>query len=404
MAALGAMLMSRDAISEVIPIIKEEDFYRPNNGLIFSAIKELFVRGEPVDPVTLASELDSRGHLMRVGGAGTILDLSQATPTAVNAAYYAKIVAEKSRLRQMSQLGLRLHQLAHTEGHDSDELVAQAEQYFQEIQQPAKSGGMLKDIIAGWRDWQETDAGIIATPWPDLNRDLPAGGLATGTLTVIGGRPGGGKSNAGLNLALEAAENGHRTTVFSVEMDKYEVLSRILAAATWSPFREIIGRKMSKETWERVEEWIDTNQDIPLEIQDKAYITVEEVIAHCRARRPEVLFVDYAQLINPSNPRLSRNEQVSHITRSLKVAAKQLNMAVIAASQLNRNNTEGKGRLPTMEDLRESGGIEQDADVILLLHRPLDDPGVVKLICAKNRNGPTRMYELVFRGAQSRIG
>jgi replicative DNA helicase len=400
------MLLNKSAITSVSEILKADDFYRPNNGLIYQAIIDLSMAGEPADAVTISAELAKRGYLTRIGGAPYLHTLISEVPVAGNAAAYAKIVKEKAHLRRLIEAGTRLVQLGYSDvgGDEIPEVMAQANRFLQEVNEPVSSGGMLKDIIQEWRNWQETDAGVIPTPWPELNKDLPAGGFAVGSLIVVGGRPGGGKSNAGLNVALEAAEKGHKTTVFSVEMDRKEVLSRVLAAATWSPVREIIGRNMEKGTWERVEEWIATNEDIPLEIQDKAYITVEDIVAHCRARRPEVLFVDYAQLIIASNPRLPRHEQVSHITRTLKVAAKELQMVVIAASQLNRGNTEGKGRLPTMEDLRESGSVEQDADVVLLLHRDQNNPNVVKLICAKNRNGPTRMHDLVFRGALSRVG
>lgn len=401
------MLLSKDAIAAVTETLKAEHFYRPNHSEIFEAIATLTAEGEPADPVTVSRELQKRGSLDRVGGAAYLSTVMSTTPAAAGATAYARIVYDRWRQRKIIEAGDRFKQLGYIEAttsDDVDQLLAQADSIFRGLGEPAGAGMMWDDLVAKWRTWQESPDTSMATPWPELNQCLH-GGIRTGQLVIFGGRPGDGKSNAGLNVLLQAAQEGHRGTVFSVEMDDLEVVSRLLAAGSWSKMGQIFTRRMDKETWLRVEEFIERRKGMPLEIVDQAYITVEQIVAHCRVRRPQIIFVDYAQLLQASDSKVSREQQVAHITRSLKVAAKHLHMAVIVAAQLNRGPT-GKdgGREPMISDLRESGAAEQDADVVLLLHRPSDQEGVVHMIVGKNRNGPTGLLKLSFRGAIARIG
>jgi replicative DNA helicase len=389
------MLLSAEAITSVQEIIKAEHFYRPANGQIFAAITKLVAEGEPVDPVTLAKALP------RVD-ATHLHECMQVVPTPVNAATYARIVYDRWRQRQLVMIGQRISQLGFCEATTSDEvdsLLAQADGLVRELGEPSGRGLIWDDLIKKWVDWQDVEGDVTHTPWWELNRWFPGGGFHAGQLVMVGGRPGNGKSNAGLNIALNAAEHGQKTLIFSVEMDDVEVCSRLLAAGGWARFSQILAKKMDEDTKGRVDDYIEKSKGMPLEVIDQPYINVEQVIAHCRARRPEVVFIDYAQLIDPSNRRLPREQQVAHITRSLKVAAKALKMVVIVASQLKRI----EGRLPTIEDLRESGAAEQDADVVILLHRPENSPKV-KVIVGKNRNGPTGQVDLSFRGNVARVG
>lgn len=403
------MLWSKPAITAVTELLKPEHFYRPNHGEMYKAIVHLVNEGEPADPLTLARELEKRGLLRRIG-APYLHECMHNVPTALNAKYYAQIVYDRYRLRQVIGAGQRFIELGHTEAtttEEVDEVIARADEFFRELGEPTRQGLMWDDLVKKWRDWQQTKGGVVYTPWPELNAKLPGGGFHPGQLVIVGGRPAHGKSNAGLNIVLEAAEHNVPSTVFSVEMDDVEVASRLLAAGSWTEVKQIFAKKMDEETEERVEQYIEEHKGMPLDVVDQAYITVEQIVAHCRKRRPKIIFVDYAQLIEATNNKVLREQQVAHITRSLKVAAKHLGMVVIVASQLKRPSMpkrpeEGEG-LPSISDLRESGAAEQDADIVLLLHRVGESPKIM-MIVGKNRNGPTGRVPLTFRGNMARVG
>lgn len=397
------MMLSNKTIPDVVQLVKSQDFYRPNNALIFDAIVSLFTRGEPADAVTVSQELSTRKQIQKIGGAPALLDIIAAVPTAANATFYAKIVAQRSKLRRLAEVGSFFHRLAYDAGDDVDEAISMAENYFREVQQPSERGLNFGSLVSQWRTWQAKPDDILATPWPELNTYL-GGGLRRGKLYVVGGRPGSGKSMAGLNMAAHVAQHEKQPTViFSMEMVATEVASRILSYGAWANYGEIFRKRMSRDTLDRVNEYIDTNADLKLEVIDRASITVEEIVAHIRAHKPVCVFIDYCQLISPSDSKVGRREQIDHITRSLKVCAADTRCAIILASQLNRGPTTG-GRLPTIADLRESGGIENDADVVLLLHRDDELSGQVKMNVGKNRDGIMGTIEFIFRGDVARIG
>jgi replicative DNA helicase len=396
------MLLNNKMIPEVLQVVKSQDFYRPNNGLIFDAIVSLFTRGEPADPVTVSQELTSRKQIKKIGGAPALLDIIAAVPTAANAHYYAKIVAQRSKLRRLAEVGTFFQKIAYEAGDDVDEALGLAEKYFREIQEPTDQAMKFGALVREWQSWQNRPEDIIPTPWSELN-DYLGGGMRRGKLYVVGGRPGSGKSMAGLNMAAHVASLGQPTAIFSMEMVATEVASRLLAYGAWASYGEIFRKSMSKDTFGRVNDFIEKAGDLPLEVVDKASITVEEIVAYIRAHKPACVFIDYCQLISPSDTKIGRREQVDHITRSLKVAAADARCAIILASQVNRSPATGQ-RMPTIADLRESGGIENDADVVLLLHRDDEGSGTVKLNVGKNRDGRMGVIEMVWRGEIARIG
>lgn len=398
---LGAMMLNNKTISEVMQVVKGGDFYRPNNALIFDAIVSLYSRGEPADPVTVHRELGKLAE--KVGGAKALLDMHSSVPTATNASAYAKIVSQHSRLRRLADVGSQFQRLAYDSPVDeADEIIVTAERFFREVTAPSAFGSRFCELVGQWRDWQTRPDDIISTPWPELNEYL-GGGLRRGKLYVVGGRPGAGKSLAGLNMAAHVAEQGRKTVVFSMEMVATEVTSRLLAFGAWANYGEIFRKRMSEETLERVNAYIESHPDLNLEVVDRASIKVEEICAHIRANSPDCVFVDYCQLISASDTRVGRREQIDHITRSLKVAAAESGCAIILASQVNRSPATG-GRAPTIADLRESGGIENDADVVMLLHRDELMGGCVQLHVGKNRDGRMGTIDLTFRGEIARIG
>lgn len=404
-SVLGGMLLSATAVTDVLEIVKASDFYSPKHQHIFSAIVDLFAAGDPADTTTVAAELQERGYLAKIGGATYLLELTQVVPSPASAAYYAKIVRDKARLRYLVETGIRWQQLGNSDttgGEDVDAVLGEAEKFLREIQEPTTGVVELSDLIDEWRDWIANDDDIIPLPWPELN-DYLGGGLRPGKLYVIAARPGEGKSLMGLNILTHAAENTFSSLMFSLEMDRKEVASRILAGGSWSDYGEIFRRNMTRETWARVNEYIDTNKDMALKFNHQTNLNVEQIAAVIRSEKPKVALVDYCQLVRATDKKSSRHNQVEHVSRTLKICAGEVGAAIILISQVNRDPGKGGGRMPTMEDLRE-GGIENDADLILTLFRPETDTGIVKVGVAKNRDGKNGTLEMVFRGHLARIG
>lgn len=401
---LGALLLEPKFIPDVIDLIDRGDFFFPKHQWVWSAVVDVFTAGGAVDAVTVAGELESRAQLMKIGGAPYLLDLVQIVPMAANAKSYADVVLEKSRLRKLADLGVRLQQLAHTEGYDSGELIAQANTFFREVDSADTNASKFAELLEQWFQWDKRTDDIVATPWPEIN-DWLNGGLAKGRLVTIGGRPSVGKSLGGLNIAAHAAENGHPAIFFSLEMSKEEVTTRILSCGGSADMGELIRRQISQDNLARIREYGVRFSAMPLWVDDRERVTVEQIAAKCRSIPDlDVAVVDYLQLVRPSDSRVSREQQVAHISRSLKIMARELGIAVVVAAQLNRGPVrDGKPREPTIADLRESGAVEQDSDQVLLLHRDEGEEGLVRVICGKNRVGPTGQTDLVFQGKYARL-
>ncbi|SIL73477.1 replicative DNA helicase [Mycobacteroides abscessus subsp. abscessus] len=406
-SALGAMMLNEKALAQVSEALKPEDFYRPAHATIFTAIIATWLCGIDVDPVTVAAELDKMGKLKNIGGAPYLHTLMSAVPTPEYGVQYAQIVAGKARLRRLGELGVRLRQLASNDTpiEDMDAVVAQAEKFFRETQQSDKSAQDFDQLVTSWNAWYEGEAGkAIPTPWPALNNVL-SGGLQRGRVYVVAARPGVGKSVATTQLARHVAFYNYKSVVISLEMSANEVMTRILAQGADVNLTDLTRRNLDIESSERVAKFTKENEGLPLQIVDRESITVEQIVAHCRAAGPfDVIVVDYLQLIEPSDKRVSRQEQVSHFSRTLKMAARELNAAVVVAAQLNRGPVkDGKPRAPTIADLRESGAIEQDSDCVILLHTNEDDPGFVQMIVGKNRQGKLGDLVMQFEGNYARI-
>lgn len=396
------MLLSERAINAVTGVLTAQDFYRPAHAIIFDVIAHLYGGGGEVDAVLVGEELSKRGKTRNVGGLPYLHTLMESCPSPTNALYYAKAIVRKAKMRQLVETGIRWQQLGYADTTTDEELdlvVAEAEQFLRDVQRPSEDGIMFGELATEWQTWQQNPADIIPSPWVELN-DYLAGGFRRGKLYVIAGRPGSGKSMGGLNIVQFIAEHGQSAMIFSLEMAKLEVAGRLLASGAWANYGEIFRKQMKKATAESVAEYIDTRQDMNLEVIDKAGITVEQIVAHIRNRKPAAVFIDYCQLITASF-KGDRREAIDHITRSLKVCAADTNTCIILASQVNRN---GADRMPTIADLRESGSIENDADVVLLLHREDEGSGTVKMNVGKNRDGKQGTIEFVWRGDLARIG
>lgn len=410
-ATLGAMMSSTKALAEVIEILKPDDFYRPVHTTIFTVILELFSAGHPVDPQTVAIELDKRSKLTNIGGAVYLHDLMQSCPTALSGAFYAQAVAEKAIRRRLLAFGVRCQQLSHAgESDDIDAVIAQAEQFLKEINAPKKRALAFADLIDEWNAWVESDLSkdIILTPWVKVNEIL-SGGCHKGRLYIFAGRPGQGKSISALNIAEDACKKQSKgAIVFSLEMPRNEVMSRILSSGAEVNFQQIIRREMRQETSERICDYYTDNLGMKLYIEDSSTITVEQIVAQSRVIEGlDMVVVDYVGLVKATDKRAKRHEQIAHVSRTLKTLAKELHVAVVLAAQLNRQSIDpktGKARIPALADLGESGALEADADAVLFLHRPDEDDGTVDVVVAKNRSGMTGVVKLLFVGNQARMG
>jgi replicative DNA helicase len=417
---LGGMLMSKDAISDVMEVMRPHDHYRPAHQLVHEAILELYGRGEPADPVTVSDLLAKRGELARVGGGAYLHTLLASVPTAANAGYYARIVRERAILRRLVEAGTRIVQLGYTGDGDADELVdrAEAEIYGVTERRVSEDYLPLADIMPGALDEIEAigSRGGVMTGVPTGFGDLDSltNGLHSGQMIVIAARPAIGKSTLALDLARAAAlKHGLTTVMFSLEMSRNEITMRLLSAEARVPLHAMRTGQMGEDDWTRLARRMSEVVDSPLFIDDSPNMSLMEIRAKCRRLKQRhnlrLVIVDYLQLMSSPKRVESRQQEVSEMSRSLKLLAKELDVPVIAISQLNRGPEQRNDKRPLLSDLRESGSIEQDSDVVILLHREdayePESPraGEADLIVAKHRNGPTATVTVAFQGHYSRF-
>ena len=421
-SVLGGMLLSKDAIADVLERLRPGDFYRPAHQNVYDAILDLYGRGEPADAVTVAAELDRRGLLRRIGGAPYLHTLISTVPTAANAGYYAGIVAEKALLRRLVEAGTRVVQYGYAgaEGVDVNEVVdrAQAEIYDVTERRTAEDFVPLEALLQPTMD--EIDA--IASQG-GISRGVPTGfteldeltnGLHGGQMIVIAARPGMGKSTLGLDFLRSCSiKNRLSSVVFSLEMSKSEIVMRLLSAEAKIKLADMRSGRMSDDDWTRLARRMSEISEAPLYIDDSPNLTMMEIRAKARRLKQKsdlrLVVIDYLQLMTSGKKVESRQQEVSEFSRQLKLLAKELEVPVVAMSQLNRGPEQRTDKKPMLADLRESGAIEQDADMVILLHRPdafeRDDPrgGEADLIVAKHRNGPTRTVTVAHQLHLSRF-
>jgi len=416
-SVLGGMMLAADAIGEVTETMTGTDFYRPAHQVIYQVICDLYTAGDPTDPVAVSAELDRNGDLRRVGGAPYLHTLMQTVPTAANAGYYAEIVAAKAILRRLIEAGTRIVQMGHqcaAGGAQIDEVVNRAQAALDTATgNLAANAGytLLADMtttqLAALHDIQagRVQPGL-ATGYTDL--DTVTGGLKPGQLIVIAGRPGLGKSTVALDIARTTAlRHGHTTAIFSLEMAATELWHRIVAAEARVQLHHLTTpHALTPTDHDRITHALDRiTHAAPLIIDDTPNTTPTQIRATARRIKARhglaLIVVDYIQLMTTTNRRTeNRQVEVSEFSRQLKILAKELDTPVIALSQLNRGPEQRHDKRPLLSDLRESGALEQDADLVALLHRPElyepDSPraGEADLILAKHRNGPTTTITL----------
>jgi replicative DNA helicase len=408
---LGGMLLSKDAIADVVEVLRPTDFYKPVHQTVYDAIIDLYSKGEPADPVTIAAELTRAGALERIGGGPYLHTLVASVPTAANAGYYAEIVRERAILRRLVEAGTKVVQLGYGAaggmGGDVDDVVDRAQAAVYEVVERRTSEDYVGLEAAMWQTYNEIEAignrggELFGVPTGFRDLDELTNGLHAGQLIVVAGRPGLGKSTLGMDF-LRSASIAHNqaAVLFSLEMGKSEITMRLLSAEARIPLTRIRTGTLTDDDWTKLARRMGEVASAPMFIDDSPNLTMMEIRAKARRLKQRhdlrLIVVDYLQLMTSPKRVESRQQEVAEMSRSLKLLAKELGVPVVAISQLNRGAEQRSDKKPQLSDLRESGAIEQDADMVILLHREdayeRESPraGEADLIVAKHRNGPTK--------------
>ena len=384
-----------------------DDFYRPAHQLIYNAIIDLFSNNKEIDPLIVAGRLDRDNNLERIGGSTYLHTLVSAVPTAANARYYAEIVAEKAVLRRLVAAGTRVVQLGYegTEGAELETVIDMAQQQVFDIAQRhhVEDYSVLADLIQPTMDELDlisVQGGLargIPTGFEDL--DNLTNGLHGGQMIIVAARPGVGKSTLALDFVRSCAiKNGKAAVIFSLEMAKSEIVMRILSAEADVKLSDMRSGRMTDQDWAKLVNRLDTIEHSPIYIDDSASLTMMEIRSKSRKLKQvadlQMIVVDYLQLMSSGKRTESRQQEVAEFSRQLKLLAKELDVPLVAISQLNRGPESRTDKRPQIADLRESGSLEQDADIVMLLYRPdsqdKDDTraGEADIIVAKHRGGP----------------
>ncbi len=419
-STIGGMLLSQEAVADVLEVVSGSDFYAPKHELIFNAIIHLFGRGEPTDVIAVTDHLNKQGNLLKAGGADYLHSLSSFVPTAASAGYYAKIVSDKAILRRLIHAGTRIAQSGYESQGEVEDLVNQAQsEVFAVVSQTSKDDyvGLSESIDFAIRDIemaQNRGGAMTGIPTGFTNLDTYTHGLHSGQLVIVAARPSVGKSTFALDIARNAAiRNNQATIFFSLEMGRSEIAMRMLSAESGIYLQSMRKGTLTEGDWAKLAAVRGKINDAPLYIDDSPNMSLVEIRAKCRRLAQQVdlkmVVIDYIQLMSSGKKVESRQQEVSEFSRALKLLSKELGVPVVALSQLNRQPEQTKDKRPELSHLRESGSLEQDADVVILLHREglfeKDHPraGEADLILAKQRNGPTGTVTVAFQGQYSRF-
>ncbi len=413
---LGAMLLSQTAVDTATEIVRAGDFYREAHGVVFEAVTRLYTRNMPVDAITVCDELATMGKLDDVGGAPVVHSLSDAIPAVANARRYAEIVHDLAVIRRLIAAGVEIAQLGYERQSSAADLVDRAESIiFDVAQQRSGDGltpikGLLVEEFQRIEHLQEAGAEITGVPSGLRSLDRILSGFQNSNLLILAARPGMGKTSMALGFARHVGvDAGLPVAIFSLEMSRHEVTQRLMCAQGLVDSQVLRGGKMRQEDWGRLVEACDKLSRAPIYIDDTAGINVMEIRSKARRLKSQekglaLVIVDYMQLMQGAGPSESRVQEISHISRSLKLLARDLEVPVMALSQLSRAVESRTDKRPILSDLRESGSIEQDADVVMFIYRDEyyvkdsdTNKGVAELIVAKHRSGATAAVDLAFR-------
>ena len=420
-AIIGSMLTDRDAVISAIEILKEEDFYREDNKAIYTAILNLYNRAEPIDIITVKSELESMGKFEQVGGLEYLAELPEKVPTTANAMKYIKIVEEKSTLRRLIKTANEIIELGYSPTEDVEDIMEGAEKKIFNIMQEKNQKGYapIKDVLVEsftkLEELYNRKQHITGVPSGFTELDYRTAGFHGSELILIAARPAMGKTAFALNIATNAAVKANvPVAVFSLEMSKEQLVNRILCSESMVDSNKVRTGKLEEDDWTKLAGAIGPLSEAEIFIDDTPGINITEIRAKCRKLKLEknigMVVIDYLQLIQGSNKRGgSREQEISEISRSLKILAKELDVPVIPLSQLSRAAEQRPDHRPMLSDLRESGAIEQDADIVMFLYRDdyynqdSEKKDIAEIIIAKHRGGSTGTVELLWLGSYTKF-
>ena len=415
-AVIGSMLTDREAVFAAIEALKEDDFYREDNKIIYSAILNLYNRGEPIDVITLKSELSAMGKLEPVGGLEYIVELPEKVPTTSNVDQYIKIVEEKSLLRNLLKTANDIITLGYDPTQDVEAIIDNSEKKIFEVMQKKNQKGYssIKDILVDTftelEQLYNRKQHVTGVPTGFADLDMKTAGLHNSDLILVAARPAMGKSAFALNIATNAALKANiPVVIFSLEMSKEQMVNRILCSEAMVDSNKVRTGTLEEEDLAKLAEASGVLSEANIYVDDTPGISIMEIRAKCRKMKLEkdigLVVIDYLQLVQGSGKRgASREQEIAEISRSLKILAKEIKVPVIALSQLSRAPELRTDHRPILSDLRESGSIEQDADIVMFLYRDdyynenSEKKDTAEVIIAKHRAGPTGTVELLWLG------
>ena len=418
-SALGAMILDKDAVTEVVDLITEDDFYKEAHKAIFKGVIDLYNRNEPVDIVTLSETLLKVGSLGDIGGIEYLSDLTTMGVVTTNARHYAKIIEEKSMLRRLIRASSEIIEKGFS-SEEADQLLELAEKSIFDISQKKNREGLeaIKEVLLKTYEQIEQLYGSenaitgLSTGFMDL--DSKTSGFQRSDLILVAARPSMGKTAFSLNLCQNAAtKNEASVAIFSLEMSKEQLVQRMLSSESHIPMQDLRNGKLKEEDWISLAKAMNSLSNCSIYIDDTPAISVLEMRAKCRKLKMEkglnLIMIDYLQLMSGNGKNESRQQEISTISRSLKALAREMDCPVVALSQLSRAPELRADHRPILSDLRESGAIEQDADLVMFLYRDeyyfpdSEKKGIGEVIIAKQRNGETGTVELVWLGQFQRF-
>jgi replicative DNA helicase len=419
-AVLGCMLLDPDVIPTVTELVKSSDFYRDDHREICEAIFDITERAGPVDIITVSEQLQSRGTLDAVGGLDYLAAITSAVPTTANARHYAKIVEEKSLLRKLIKAASEISAASYEASEEAVFVLDRAEKSIFDILQKRSTQGFthIKDVLLDTfiklEELYNSKGFVTGVPTGFTDLDYKTSGLQNSDLILIAARPGMGKTAMALNIAQYAAVQKHvPVAIFNLEMSKDQLVNRMLCSEVMVDSHKMRTGKLEDEDWNKIARALAPLSEAPIYIDDTPGVSVMDIRAKCRRLKLEknlgLVVIDYLQLMQGRGKTESRQQEVAEISRSLKILAKELNVPVITMSQLSRGPESRTDHRPMLSDLRESGAIEQDADIVMFLYRDdyynpdTEKKNIAEVIIAKHRHGSTGTVELRWFGEYTKF-
>ncbi|NMB33171.1 MAG: replicative DNA helicase [Clostridium sp.] len=419
-SVLGALLLDKEVLSSVTEVISGQDFYRDDHKEIFEAVIDLYERAEPIDLITISEQLKARGTLDSIGGLEYLAYLANSVPTTANAKHYAGIVEEKSILRKLIRVSSEIVNMGYEASEEVSYVLDKAEQSIFDVMQKRNTQGfaLIKEVLVDTfnrlEELYNNKGHVTGIPTGFSDLDFKTSGLQKSDLVLIAARPAMGKTSFVLNIAQHVAiHGGVPVAVFSLEMSKEQLVNRMLCSEAMVDSQKIRTGKLDDNDWQKVARALGPLSDAPVYIDDTPGISVTEIRAKCRKLKIEkdlgLIVIDYIQLMQGRGRGENRQQEISEISRSLKILAKEIDVPVLTLSQLSRAPEQRADHRPILSDLRESGAIEQDADIVMFLYRDdyynpeTEKKNIAEVIIAKHRNGSTGVVELAWLGQYTKF-